>query len=178
MATGFPSTAQGVLFPYTQEPGGNRVAQAPRDRGITCRSGRLRSLSAVLMRELRPTANSATWMAGRQHCWDFQVPASNGRASSKSATKLTPDQSHASGSKCPGTKCVTLSHEREQLGFLGSQYRHKRLQNCLLEKRPPARSLRARRILLDTNHGELRWASHCPPFLDELLKMYVSTAEF
>ena len=92
MATGFPLIAQGVLFPNTQEPGGNRVTQAPRDRGITCRSGRLRSLSAVLMRELRPTADSSTWMAGRQHCWDFQVPAPNGRASSKSATKLTPVQ--------------------------------------------------------------------------------------
>ena len=54
---------------------------------------------------------------------------------------------------------MTLSHEREQLGFLRSQHRHRRLQNCVLEKRPPARSLRARRNLLDTNHGELRWAN-------------------
>ena len=75
-----------------REPGGRRVTQAPPDREITCRSGRLRSLSAVLMRELRPSADSATWMAGRQHCRDFQVPAPNSRASSKSATKLTPVQ--------------------------------------------------------------------------------------
>ena len=106
------------------------------------------------------------------------------------------DKSHADGRKCPGSTCMTLSRERAQLlvWFLRSQHRHRRLQNCWLEKRSPALSIRVRRNLLDTNQDELLWVNFRPSFLDELLKMitkvetrkvqrlylfgYVSTVEF